>query len=167
MNYKPGDHYPDWPSLKPFPEGWRGSKDGDLVVYVGPAGVHSERIQGRVYVVRNQDSSAPWIEGGEGRCGTCPNSYDTAPLPTEIQKPSSASIFSFFSMSDLITKLKTALKGEPSKTLIAAGVETMDGALTPDGIKLVDDSIREEWYTKNKDALAEEIRALEKEEKKK
>lgn len=70
-------------------------------------------------------------------------------------------------MSDLITKLKTALKGEPSKTLIAAGVETMDGALTPDGIKLVDDSIREEWYTKNKDALAEEIRALEKEEKKK
>lgn len=68
-------------------------------------------------------------------------------------------------MSDLITKLKTALKGEPSKTLIAAGVEAMDGSLTPDGIKLVDDRMRSEWYEAHKEALAKEIKALEEEKK--
>ncbi len=83
---------------------------------------------------------------------------------THIDDPTPASafnLFTSFSMSDLITKLKIAVKGEPSKTLITAGIENMDGSLSQEGRELVRDRLYAEWYEKNKQTLADEIKALE------
>lgn len=169
--YKEGDHYADWKNLTPFPDNKRatelGLKVGDLVVLVNNGNhVDLSKIPLGTIIefIRDDGSYSPRFKTLNGElCG-----YLTrfCPLPTQTQKPESASIFLPHFMSDLITKLKTALKGEPSRTMIAAGVEAMDGSLTADGIKLVDDRIRSEWYKANKEALAKEIKALEEEKKK-
>jgi len=162
--YKAGDHYADWKNLTPFPVGWNKSKVGDLVVLLHTCWSNTP---GEILMVDQDNSTCPNLVGPKNPVGKriCPRSSDTAPLPQQTQKPESASIFLPHFMSDLITKLKTALKGEPSRTMIAAGVEAMDGSLTADGIKLVDDRMRSEWYKANKEALAKEIKALEKEKK--
>lgn len=88
-------------------------------------GVCNSAQEGEIYTVR---------EGSDDRLGIGTDLHDLCHCQGDWELVEEVIFKS--TIMNLVEKFKLALKSEPEKTFIKAGVTTADGALTPDGKSL-------------------------------